>query len=155
MQRVRKMVGGIAPAQAARLAAVGLLALAVGAYAASQPAPAPSKVIDREPLMLLYVGAEDCAPCRAWRRDDRNAFLATLDPSRVTYREVIAAKVAAAFDDVTWPGDLRMRLADARKIGGVPLWIVVRDDRVVMSVGRLSQWRERVLPVVRGEERRS
>jgi hypothetical protein len=77
---------------------------AAATYGASRPAPGPSQVIDREPLTLLYVGAEDCAPCCAWRRD---AFLASLDPSRVTYREVIAAKTTAAFDEAAWPEDLR------------------------------------------------
>jgi ribosomal protein L39E len=48
--------------------------------------------------------------------------------------------------------DLRARLADTQKVGGVPQWIVVRDDRVVMSVGGLTQWRQRVLPVVQGLE---
>jgi hypothetical protein len=129
MVRVTKTGGGVAPAQAARLAAIGVVAVAAAAFGASRPAPGPDRSIDREPLTLLYVGAEDCASCRAWRRDHRDAFLATLDPSRVTYREVIAARTATAFDETTWPEDLRGRLADAQKVGGVPLWIVIKDER--------------------------
>jgi hypothetical protein len=155
MQRVRKAVGGVAPGQVARLAAVGLLALAAAAYGAFRPAPGPTQALNHEPLTLVYVGAEDCAPCRAWRRDERDAFLAGLDPSRVIFREVIAAKTTAAFDEVTWPEDLRARLADARKVGGVPQWIVVQDDSVVMTAGGLTQWKERVLPILRGEDGRS
>jgi ribosomal protein L39E len=152
MRHIRKAVGGVAPAQAARLAAVGIIAFAAGAYGTSRPAPSPTRAIDREPLTLLYVGAEDCAPCRAWRRDERDAFLASLDRSRIIYREVIATKTAATFEEASWPEDLRERLADARKVGGVPQWIIVRNERIVMSAGGLSQWRERVLPMVQGLE---
>ena len=151
MQRVTKAVGGVAPAQVARLAAVLVITVGAAAYGASRPAPDPDRTADSKPLLLLYVGAEDCAPCHAWRRDKRDAFLASLDPSRIIYREVVAAKTTAAFDEATWPDDLRAQLADARKVGGVPQWIVVRDDRVVMSVGGLTQWQERVLPMLHDE----
>src|SRR3974390_1215925 len=41
-------------------------------------------------VVLIYVGAEDCAPCRAWRRGPGAEFRASAEFLRLTYREVEA-----------------------------------------------------------------
>lgn len=144
-----------APAKAARAAAIGLLALAGGAYAAYRYSTGADRPAAPAPLMLLYVGAEDCAPCSAWRRDHRAGFLAGLDPSRITYREVIAARTASAFEEEAWPEDLHAQRIRALKIGGVPQWIVSRGGRSLLAAGGLSQWEARILPLIRREGSRS
>ncbi|WP_046868743.1 hypothetical protein [Microvirga massiliensis] len=62
MERVTKPVGGVAPAEAARLAAIVIIAfVAAAAYGASRPAPGPTQALDHEPLMLL-LSARRIAP---------------------------------------------------------------------------------------------
>lgn len=154
MARSGRIGAAGAAARAAR-AAIGLVAVAAAAYAAHRLAAGTDGPEMRDPVTLLYVGAEDCAPCRAWRRDHRASFLAGLDRERVIYREVIAARTAAAFDEDAWPEDLRAQRAVAAKGGGVPQWIVIRNERPVLTAGGLSQWQSRVLPLIRREESRS
>lgn len=105
-------------------------------------------------LLLLYVGAEDCAPCLVWRREHKPGFLRGSDPERVRYREVIAPRIAQALDERTWPVDLRPFRAGAAAQRGLPLWLVVRGDRILATAGGLSSWRTRVLPLLRREAAR-
>ena len=99
-------------------------------------------------VLVVYVGAEDCGPCRAWRRRDKPSLLQSLEEAG-NYREVIAPRLAAAFSDEVWPSDLRRFRPDAEAVAGVPLWLVVRDGRVVVSAGGLSRWQSAVLPALR------
>ena len=105
-------------------------------------------------ILVLYVGAEDCAPCRAWRRDDKPAFLASLDKSRVRYREVIAPKLPQVFEEHLWPHDLRSYRSAAERERGVPLWLLVRNDRIVEVAAGVSLWQSRVVPWIRQLHRR-
>lgn len=132
--------------KAAALAVAGLAAVGLAADDAQR-----SGARGNSPVLLLYVGAENCAPCRAWRRDEKPAFLDGTDPERVRYREVVAARLSQAFEEPIWPADLRPYRASAERAHGVPLWLVVRDDRVVAMAGGLSLWRTRILPLVRRE----
>ena len=134
----------------AALALAGLMAVALATDSEPDAGPRGSG-----PVLLLYVGAEDCGPCRAWRRDHRPAFLASIDQDRVSYREVVAPRISEAFKEPMWPVSLRPFRASAERLQGVPLWLVIRDDRVIASAGGLSLWRARVLPLIKREARRS
>jgi hypothetical protein len=104
------------------------------------------------PVLVVYVGAEDCGPCRTWRRRDKPGLLQSLGEAG-SYREVIAPRLVAAFSDDVWPSDLRRFRPDAEAVAGVPLWLVVRDGRVVVSAGGLSRWQSTVLPALRKPRR--
>jgi hypothetical protein len=101
-----------------------------------------------DPILILYVGAEDCAPCRAWRRDDKPAFLAAMDQNRLHYREVIAPKLPQVFEEHVWPDDLRRYRSTAERERGVPLWLVVRNNNIIAVAAGASMWRSRVLPLI-------
>jgi hypothetical protein len=101
-----------------------------------------------ESLLVLYVGAEDCGPCRTWRQDHKPRLVSELE-GRASYREVIAPKLAHAFDESGWPSDLLPFRRDAEAVAGVPLWLVIRDGQVIASAGGLSRWRSAVLPALR------
>lgn len=139
----------------ARAAGVGLLALGIAGFATSWLAPDREKAGAPSGVTLLYVGAEDCGPCRVWRREHKPGFLAGLNRARVTYREVIAARTAAAFDEASWPEDLHDERRLAMKVGGVPQWLVLREGRPVLAAGGLSQWQSRVLPLIRKQDHRT
>jgi hypothetical protein len=134
----------------AALALAGLMAVALATDSGQDAGARGSGAV-----LLLYVGAEDCGSCRAWRRDHRPAFLASIDQDRVSYREVVAPRLSQAFKEPMWPANLRSFRASAERVQGVPLWLVIRDDRVIASAGGLSLWRGRVLPLVKREAYRA
>ncbi len=103
----------------------------------------------RPDMMLLYVGAEDCAPCRAWHQGDREAFLRSAERARIDYHEVRSPHLADVLNDEYWPTDLRDYRSHIRRTDGVPLWLVIADRAVVEQEFGATAWRERILPAVR------
>jgi hypothetical protein len=100
-------------------------------------------------VMLLYVGAEDCAPCRAWQKGDGASFFASTDFRRIRYREVRSPHLADVLNDDNWPEDLRIYRGHLKRSDGVPLWIVVSDHEIVERKFGASAWRESILPRIR------
>jgi len=129
------------------IAAIGF-AVAVAAAAVAWTSSAPSPAVARE-VTLLYVGADDCAPCRAWQRDDAPAFRTAPEFARVAYREVKAPSVLDLLKDEYWPDDLRRHRERLGRGVAVPLWLVVADAVVVEQAFGARQWREAVLPRLR------
>ncbi|MFO1134929.1 MAG: hypothetical protein U1E30_07080 [Rhodoblastus sp.] len=100
-------------------------------------------------LTVIYVGAEDCAPCIRWRRERKPEFQASLAFERVEYREVIAPKLSTALEDQFWPEALRsLRPIVQKGGGGVPYWIVMRQGRVVAAAGGESAWKSQIWPLI-------
>ncbi|QWG20310.1 hypothetical protein KMZ68_10975 [Bradyrhizobium sediminis] len=123
---------------------VAVAAVAVTAWAVHAGKPARDADI-----MLLYVGAEDCAPCRAWQNGDGAAFLASAEFPRITYREVKSPHLHDVLKDEHWPDDLRNYRNGLRRSDGVPLWLVVADHRIVEQRFGATEWRASVLPRIK------
>ena len=97
-------------------------------------------------IMLVYVGAEDCAPCRSWERSAEPAFRASMLSSRITYRVVKSPTLFAVLADENWPDDLKPLRAQLRPEAGVPLWMIIADDRLLTQAFGETQWRESIMP---------
>jgi hypothetical protein len=137
---VRRSIPRIGVAAAALVVA----AAAAGLWISSVPtASAPRDV------MLLYVGADDCGPCRRWQSAERTTFRAAPEFVRVTYREVKSPSLYDVLKDEYWPDDLRPHREGIRRGAAVPLWLVVADDVVVERAFGERQWRDAVLPKLR------
>jgi hypothetical protein len=104
-------------------------------------------------VMLVYVGAQDCAPCRAWQNGEGAAFLASAEFSRITYREVKSPHLEDVLMDENWPEDIRDYRSSIRRSDGVPLWLVISDRRIVEQHFGATAWRQRVLPALRSYSR--
>ncbi len=100
-------------------------------------------------ILLLYVGADDCAPCRAWQKGDGARFFASPDFPRIHYREVKSPHLADVLNDENWPEDLRIYRGRLKPSDGVPLWMVVSDHEVVERKFGASAWRDSILPRIR------
>lgn len=100
-------------------------------------------------LTLLYVGADDCAPCRNWQRDAGVRFRADPAFAAVSYREVKSPTLHAVLDDAHWPIDLRGYRDGLERSAGVPLWLVIADGTVVARGFGARQWQDQVLPTLR------
>jgi hypothetical protein len=108
----------------------------------------PVQVGRRPNVMLLYVGAEDCAPCRVWRDGEGAAFLASAESGRITYRAVKSPRLEDVLKDENWPEDIRGLRNGIDRSDGVPLWLVVSDDVVVERDFGVVAWKQRVLPKI-------
>jgi hypothetical protein len=129
----------------------GIAAIAVVVTAAAATlwlSSGPSASSPRD-VMLLYVGADDCAPCRAWQRADHPSFRSSPEFASVAYREVKSPSILDILKDEYWPEDLRPHRARIRNGAATPLWLVVKDDVVVEQAFGASQWRGTVLPKLR------
>ena len=100
-------------------------------------------------VTLLYVGAEDCAPCRAWRKSEGADFFASLEFTRITYREVRSPHLEDLLKDENWPQDIRDYRSSIRSSDGVPLWLVISDRAVVEQQFGATAWQQRILPKLR------
>jgi hypothetical protein len=100
-------------------------------------------------IVLLYVGAEDCAPCRAWQRDEKMVLQASAEFPRLVYREVKSPTLFDILKDENWPEDLREYRDQLRGDAGVPIWFVIADGRVVQRGMGPAQWRNEVFPKIR------
>jgi len=124
------------------IAALALVAwLVFGGGASSLFAPAKP-----EHVVLVYVGADDCAPCRVWQGGDEQQFIASPIFPRLTYRTVKSPTLFGLRDDAVWPDDLRPYRARLDPRAGAPLWLIIADRDVVAQQFGLSQWRRSVLP---------
>jgi len=100
-------------------------------------------------ITLIYVGAEDCAACRAWQRVDAPMLRSSTQFARLTYREVKSPSVLDVLKDAHWPDDLRPFRDRILPQAGVPLWLIVTDARVVAQGFGSGQWQRSVLPRLR------
>jgi hypothetical protein len=99
-------------------------------------------------VILVYVGAENCAPCENWQRNQGIAFRNSTEFHRLTYREVKSPNLFDVLKDIYWPEDLRV-YRQAIKGAGVPLWLVIADDQLVLQDGGLAQWHNTILPKIK------
>jgi hypothetical protein len=100
-------------------------------------------------VTLVYVGAADCAPCRAWQRDRAMEFRSSDSFARLSYREVKSAHLRDILDDASWPADLRRYRDRLGRNAAVPLWLVLLDGAVVAEGFGEAQWTGTILPRVR------
>lgn len=100
-------------------------------------------------VLVLYVGADDCAPCRVWQTGDGAAFRSSGYFPQVVYREVKSPHLLTLLHDENWPGDIRGYRDALRRSDGVPLWLVVVGQEIVQRQSGSAQWRAIVLPAIR------
>ncbi len=128
------------------LLCLGLLAAAAAVVAASPAARTPARAAD---LVLIYVGAEDCAPCRAWQNGDGADFRKSAEFARILYREVKSPHLHDVLGDEHWPEDIRAYRSHLKRSDGVPLWLIVSGHEVVVQRFGAAAWQAGVLPELR------
>jgi hypothetical protein len=130
---------------------LALASVVATAILASEPVQAPQGQRTDEPgeVTVLYVGADDCPPCRAWQNADGATFRASPQFSRLTYREVKSPTLYDVLNDENWPDDLRRYRDHIDRGAGVPMWMVIARGDIVSSGFGPTQWREAIWPKVR------
>jgi hypothetical protein len=125
------------------------IAVAIAAIAMTVWASHAGRLARDSEIMLLYVGAEDCAPCRAWQNGEGAAFLTSVDFPRITYREVKSPHLHELLKDENWPDEIRSYRGSLRRSDGVPLWLVVSNREIVEQRSGAAEWRANILPKIK------
>ena len=130
-----------------RRAALPLLAagLASAALAGDAPVAAPGPA---GTWRLVYVGADDCAPCRAWRQAEWAHLHASSRFAGFAFEEVRARRSADLLRDEHWPEALRRYRAAIPPAAGAPFWMLLHEAEVVLHAWGAPQWRARMLPAM-------
>jgi hypothetical protein len=121
-----------------------MAAIAVTVWAGHPGKPARAKAV-----MLLYIGAEDCAPCRTWQNGEGAVFLASADFPHITYREVKSPHLHDILKDENWPDEIRSYRTGLKRSDGVPLWLVIADNKIVEQRFGAAEWHASVLPTIK------
>ncbi len=100
-------------------------------------------------VSVVYIGADDCAPCRTWRRVHWPGFAASPEFQQLAFREVTSPRLFDLLEDRYWPSDLRDLRQRLDRSSGVPLWLIVVNGEVVMSAKGPREWEQAALPMIR------
>jgi hypothetical protein len=131
-----------------RAAVVTGSAIAIAAFVAMALASWTPPKVEKD-LLLVYVGAKNCAPCDIWQRNQGAVFRDSTEFRHLTYREVNSSSLFDVLEDTNWPEDLRAYRQAIDRGAGVPLWLVIADHQLVMQSSGLTKWQETVLPKIK------
>ena len=106
----------------------------------------PARAAD---ITLIYVGADDCAPCRFWQNGDGAAFRQSADFARIAYVEVKSPHLHDVLKDENWPAEIRFYRSLLKRSDGVPLWLVLSNTEVIEQRFGPAAWRANILPAIR------
>jgi hypothetical protein len=126
---------------------------AVTAFAATLGDAPPKLPVQATDLTLIYVGADDCAPCRAWQNGDAAAFRKSAEFSRISYREVKSPHLHDVLSDEHWPEEIRAYRGRLKRSDGVPLWLIVSGNEVIAQAFGAAAWHSSVLPTLKSQLR--
>jgi hypothetical protein len=91
-------------------------------------------------LQVIYVGGQDCPPCRRWRTTYEAHWLASPEFRRVTWYEIEPRHLKEAYQERHWPEPLRPVLAQVPRKSGTPRFLIVKDGRIVSNEFGVSKW---------------
>ena len=99
-------------------------------------------------VTFVYIGADDCGPCRAWRKSELPKFEASGLRRRVDFRTVLAAHWTNVGDPYYWAADIAWIREDTEISRGAPQYVVARDGKIVLRTFGTGTWKGRVLPLL-------
>jgi len=135
------------PGSTRRMLLPGLLAgAAVAVASADSPLAVRNNIAS---LQLIYVGANDCAPCVRWRATHWSALHHATVFAPVRFVEIRAPRAADVLQDEHWPRALQRFRPAMPRDAAVPLWLLVQDDALVGRAWGERGWRETMLPALR------
>jgi hypothetical protein len=98
-------------------------------------------------VMIIYVYADDCAPCQIFQAHDWPQFQASRLARSVRFVRTSAPKTTQAYQVKYWPSEARP-FHSAVKVPIVPSFILVNSGQVVLVGNGIVGWRNQVLPQI-------
>jgi hypothetical protein len=109
-----------------------------------------SDTLRKDPdILVVYIGAEDCAPCRQWQGGMGAKFRTSNEFRHLRYREIESPQLFRLLNDEVWPADLRGYRQRIDRTMGVPMWLVILNGDVVTQGYGVSQWANTIIPTLR------
>jgi hypothetical protein len=99
-------------------------------------------------IQLIYVGADNCGPCKNWELFSEPAWRKSPEAKQVELRKVKVPFFINTASDSAWPEDLRWVRDRTNARSGTPRFIVVVDDRVVGTAFGTNGWSQRTVPLL-------
>jgi hypothetical protein len=100
----------------------------------------PSSVRAAPDIQVIYIGGQDCPPCRRWRANAHPRWLASDEIQKVSYFEIEPINLKDAYDERNWPRGLRAILAQVPRKSGTPRFLIVQVGRIVSNQLGVSAW---------------
>ncbi len=91
-------------------------------------------------LQVIYIGGQDCPPCRRWTASYKDRWLASPEYRQVAWVEVEPPHLKEAYQERHWPEALRGVLAQVPRKSGTPRFLIVTDGRIVSNEVGVSKW---------------
>ena len=91
-------------------------------------------------LQVIYVGGQDCPPCRRWTSTYKDQWLASPEYRQVVWHEVEPPHLKEAYQERHWPAALQPVLAQVPRRSGTPRFLIVADGRIVSNEFGVSKW---------------
>src|SRR5689334_19477853 len=91
-------------------------------------------------LQVIYIGGQDCPPCRRWSATYKDKWLVSPEYRQVVWYEVEPPHLAEAYQERHWPATLRPVLAQVPRKSGTPRFLIVEDGRIVSNEIGVSKW---------------
>lgn len=114
-------------------------ALLFAGLAVAATAGAPARAVPAE-IRVILIGGPDCPPCVRWKREYREAWIASPEFRQVIWEEVEAARFREVYRERYWPGDLAPVLAQIPRKSGAPRFLIVQAGRLVSNHLGVSKW---------------
>lgn len=92
-------------------------------------------------LQVIYIGGQDCPPCRRWITTYRDRWLASSEFRQIAWVEVEPPHLKEAYQERHWPEALRPVLAQVPRKSGTPRFLIVTEGRIVSNEFGISKWR--------------
>ncbi len=92
------------------------------------------------PLQVIYIGGQDCPPCRRWSATYKEKWLASPEYRQVTWYEVEPPRLKEAYLEEHWPEALWSVLDQVPRRSGTPRFLIVVDGRIVSNEMGVSKW---------------
>jgi hypothetical protein len=100
-------------------------------------------------LQFLFVGADDCEPCRRWHSDEGHWWQSSPEFSRVDTLFIRARRTRHAYDDAYWLPHLRRFRDMPGAPRATPAYFVVRNDQLLLAAAGYTAWRREIYPALR------
>jgi hypothetical protein len=124
-----------------------LLGTAATAALTVHSASAQAKLAATSDLMVIYVCADDCGPCRVFEAEDLPRWMSSPLARSVRFVRARAPKTSQAFQAKYWPSEARPYMSSFRA-PIVPSFMFVAGGNVVAMGAGLNGWRQQTLPQV-------
>ena len=89
---------------------------------------------------VIYIGGQDCPPCRRWTATYKERWFASTEYRQVSWLEVEPPHLKEAYQQRHWPEPLWPVLEQVPRKSGTPRFLIVMRGRIVSNEIGVSSW---------------